>query len=69
MCATQPTWFLLKAPVAELPAALGMWGMVALALRWLKMCVLAAGCGVERVVDHAWLGVILWGSPSRENAE
>jgi len=23
-CATQPTWFLLKAPVAELPAALGI---------------------------------------------
>lgn len=46
MCATQPTWFLLKAPVAELPAALGIMcpdialakmGLLGAALRWMSI--------------------------------
>jgi hypothetical protein len=47
MCATQPTWFLLKAPVAELPAALGIFA----ASLELGIFLLGAALRVLSIVD------------------
>lgn len=41
----QPTWFLLKAPVPELPAALGIIELLEREVH--------PGCGVETIVDCA----------------